>query len=66
MKNRNEITVTQPTAQILNLKRYIVRFDGYGTKVMLAVNTAQLLNDLQILRHQGVSVTIICEEKRAA
>ena len=48
------------------LRFYIVRLDGYGNKRMQAKSLGHLMKDLQYLKDQGLTLTILCEDKRKA
>lgn len=58
----NAMVVYKRSATKLN--RYIVSIANYGKQIHLAPNLASLLKDLQYLKDQGLTLTIICEERR--
>ncbi len=64
MKNELSIYKQISTNAQTDLKRFVVRLDGYGTKIMLAESLAHVLRDIQHLTIAGLSVTIVCEDKR--
>lgn len=57
-------TLTLNSNKATNLKRYVVHIAGYGKQTLLAESLAQLLVNIEWLRSQGLSLTIVCEERR--
>lgn len=56
-----ELIVSKPD---IKLKRYIVHIANYGRQVLLAQNLAELLRNIEWIKSQGLSVTIVCEDKK--